>query len=161
MDDSLVEKEFARQMKNLVDIDSMLELETWINKNKSSLIEKLQRSLRGVGEISATHIPFVVVVKSDLLPVERVMSRVVAKGQAGEVRMTPHVPSDFSPIEGLDIPEDSIYLLLDIDTGRETLAITPHEALKMITRQKRTPLTIDEGVSLVLQFPEVLIEKEK
>ncbi|RYX99980.1 hypothetical protein EON78_02185, partial [bacterium] len=56
----------------------------------------------------------------------------------------------------LNTPETMIYLLLDIDTGKDLLNVTPNDALKIITKQGRSALTIWEGIALVTQYPEIL-----
>ena len=106
-------------------------------------------------------IPFVIVVKSDLVAPEFAMPFVGIKGAHGSVNMHPIGPASFKPIEGLRIPGEDVYLLVDVTTGRETLNVTPAEALKIITAESRSPLTIDEGVALVTHFPEVLYDKER
>jgi hypothetical protein len=105
-------------------------------------------------------IPFVVVVKTDLADAEAVMPLVEVKGKAGSVNMHPVEPGSFKPIPGLHIPNGLTYLLVDVDTGRQTLNVTPAQALKTILAQSRSPLVIDEGVALAIHFPEVLHDKE-
>lgn len=55
----------------------------------------------------------------------------------------------------LEIP-DRAYLLTDIDTGSEFCNVTPEAALQTITARGRTPLTIEEGIALVLLRPDML-----
>lgn len=62
---------------------------------------------------------------------------------------------DYRPIEGVDVPEQPVYVLLDVDTGASTLDVSPNDALPMIRAAGRTPLTIDEGVALVTHHPDV------
>jgi hypothetical protein len=45
------------------------------------------------------------------------------------------------------------------DTGAETLNVTPEEALPAIEAAGRSPLTIDEGIAIVTQFPDLLREQ--
>ena len=54
------------------------------------------------------------------------------------------------------LPAGDAYLLADVDTGRDTLNVTPDDALVAIEREGRSPLTLDEGLALVTHFPEVL-----
>ncbi len=70
--------------------------------------------------------------------------------------MHPVEPDSFEPIERLQIPDGMAYLLADIDTGKGTLNITPNDALKMIEKENRFPLTIDEGVAVITHHPEIL-----
>lgn len=55
----------------------------------------------------------------------------------------------------VQIPEQA-YLLTDIDTGAEFRTVTPETALKTILARGRTPLTIDEGIALVVVRPDML-----
>lgn len=59
----------------------------------------------------------------------------------------------YQPI--VEIP-DQVYLLSDIDTGSEFCNVTPEKALEAITARGRTPLTIDEGIALVMVRPDML-----
>jgi hypothetical protein len=77
-------------------------------------------------------------------------------GTKGFIGMYPVEPNSLEPIEGLQIPDGMAYLLVDIDTGKGTLNITPNDALKMIEKENRFPLTIDEGVALVTHHPQIL-----
>ena len=49
-----------------------------------------------------------------------------------------------------------VYLAYCIDTGRETLYVTPDDALPSIVAQSRSPLTIQEGVAVLTHVPGVL-----
>lgn len=55
----------------------------------------------------------------------------------------------------VQIPEQA-YLLTDIDTGAEFRTVTPETALKTILARGLTPLTIDEGIALVVVRPDML-----
>ncbi|MBW7909380.1 MAG: hypothetical protein H3C50_10790 [Kiritimatiellae bacterium] len=105
------------------------------------------------------NVPFVIVVKQEWAPLELVMPKVNVNGKSGTVDMTPVLPSDFRPIAGQESPAGGLYLLEDVDTGRETLNITPEKALKAILAAGRLPLTIDEGVSFVAHYPQILTDK--
>lgn len=105
------------------------------------------------------NIPLVIVVRGRVVSAEEAMRTVVANGLEGEVRMTPRQPEDFADLELLNVPTEDIYLLLDIDTGRDFLNVSPKECTKEIFARGRTPLTQDEGVSLVVQVPEILTDK--
>lgn len=106
-------------------------------------------------------IPFIIVITQALVAAESAMSLIEIKGKKGSVGMYPVEPKSFEPIAGLQVPNDMAYLAVDIDTGQETLNVTPHDALKMFQQENRFPLTIDEGIALVTHFPEVLTDKKK
>ncbi len=63
---------------------------------------------------------------------------------------------EFGPIAGLEIPDSPLYLIHDIDRGDDMRNWTPNEALPAISEQGRTPLTIHEGISWLIQQPEAL-----
>jgi hypothetical protein len=63
---------------------------------------------------------------------------------------------DFAPISGLAIPELPLYLVLGPTRGDELRNASPVEALPAITGAARTPLTLNEGISWLLQDPTVL-----
>ena len=101
-------------------------------------------------------IPFVIVVKRDLVHKDMAMPLIELEGTKGNVGMHPVDPTSFEPIEGLQIPNGKAYLLVDIDTGKGTLNVTPDDALKIIESENRSPLTIDEGVAVITHHPEIL-----
>lgn len=101
-------------------------------------------------------LPFVIVIAKELVPSEVAMSLVVRNGKSGHVAMRPVEPSDFAPIAGVAIPKGGAYLMVDIDRGMETRNIRPEDALKLIRRRRRSPLTIDEGIAVITQHPDFL-----
>ena len=62
----------------------------------------------------------------------------------------------YRPIEEVRLPDRAAYLLLDVDRGEEFLGVRPEEALPVILRRGRTPLTIEEGIAVVTHAPHVL-----
>jgi hypothetical protein len=60
---------------------------------------------------------------------------------------------EFTPIDGLVIPDRPLYLVEDIERGDEMRNWSPAEALPAINGRGRGPLTISEGVSWLLQQP--------
>jgi hypothetical protein len=61
----------------------------------------------------------------------------------------------FVPIDGIEIPARP-YVLTGVDTGRAFLNVTPDDALRAILAAGRSPLTIEEGIALLVQQPDVL-----
>jgi hypothetical protein len=154
--------EFDRQVDNLLQKG----YPQLANKSTEAFIQQIAPLKEKVSELFTTEppakrIPFVIVIKRDLVSAESVMPLIKIKGKQGYVDMNPAGPADFVPIAGLEIPTSLAYLLVDIDTGQETLNVTPHDALKQFQAANRLPLMIDEGVSLVAQFPEVLADKQR
>lgn len=62
----------------------------------------------------------------------------------------------FEPIDGLDVPDAPLYLVEDLDRGDDLRNWSPDEALPEIASRGRTPLTLNEGISWLLQDPKVL-----
>lgn len=100
-------------------------------------------------------IPFVLVVTRAVVPPEAAVPLIDLDGKQGWTDMQPDDLGRFVPIERVTVPA-STYLLADIDIGAEFRNIRPLHALPSILEQGRSPLTIDEGVALMLQFPHVL-----
>jgi hypothetical protein len=107
-------------------------------------------------ELVEAVIPFVLVLDPELVSAEQSMPLVEQNGRRGVVDMNPTQPSAFSPIDPVDLPEGPAYLLTDVDTGKETLNVTPDNALSLITRNGRSPLTIEEGIAVLTHNPGVL-----
>ncbi len=107
-------------------------------------------------DLEAGRLPFVIVIKSDLVGTDAAMALVEREGKRGVIKLYPHEPKDFLPIQGALIPKAKAYLLIDIDRGKDTINLPPSEAMKLIVNDNRLPLTIDEGVAIVTQFPDFL-----
>jgi len=63
---------------------------------------------------------------------------------------------DFAPISGLAIPDLPLYQVLGPNRGDDLRNASPVEALAAIHGAGRTPLTLNEGSSWLLQDPTVL-----
>ena len=152
-------QEFDRQVQNLIDKKYPDILKISINDFKNSL-NKLQNSIETAGELNLVggKIPFVIVIKSPNREAEQLMEHVEREGKQGYSKMFPHEAKEFYPQESLNIPKHFAYLLVDIDRGKETINIAPQDALKTILEQNRSPLTIDEGVAIVTQYPDFLMK---
>jgi hypothetical protein len=104
-------------------------------------------------------VPFTVAVTSRLVergarvPSLRVPGRdisgVADRGHSGEL-------DAYEDLGGLGIPDADAYLLLDVDRGDTYREIAPDDALVSLAARSRSPLTIDEGLSLATVHPAVL-----
>jgi hypothetical protein len=102
-------------------------------------------------------VPFLLVVRSSLVPTVAAVERWTVAGKPGWTDMADELTA-FRPTEEVEVPEADLYALAGVSTGPDTLGVTPADALPRITALGRTPLTIDEGVALVTQHPEVFEE---
>jgi len=98
-------------------------------------------------------IPFVVVVPD--LPVVEVLASVHGLGGAGFTTMEPGDLASFRPIPDLDVPS-APYLLLDVDAGADTLNVPPVDVQPGFTAAGRSPLTIAEGLAVLVSDHGVL-----
>ena len=71
-------------------------------------------------------------------------------------QMEPDEIAGYVPIEAVTLPAAPAYLVLDVDLGAESRDVRPEDALREILAAGRSPLTIDEGIALVLQQPEAI-----
>lgn len=60
---------------------------------------------------------------------------------------------EFTPIKPVHLPEEPLYVLRGVDRGDDLSDATPNAALPEILQRGRTPLTISEGISWLLQEP--------
>jgi len=99
------------------------------------------------------HIPFVVVYPT--MPVVPVLETVHAVGGAGFTTMAEDDLAGFRPLPELGVPAIP-YLLVDVDPGTDTLNSPPAEVLPRLTAAGRTPLSVTEGLALLVSDPGVL-----
>lgn len=115
--------------------------------------------LRGTvsGRPGAAPVGALLVVRSRLVPTVAAVERFEVRGRPGWTDMAAEL-AGYRPVPGVRVPDSDVYLLVDVDPGRDTLGVRPSDALPLILAGGRTPLTIDEGVALVTQFPSVFRE---
>ncbi|CAN5186591.1 DUF5701 family protein [soil metagenome] len=147
-------EELDRQLETLVD-KGYPTLAGLDEASFADLVHPLRARLHEVEVSDESHLPFVLVVRSALVPTVGAVEQIQVDGKVGWTDMQDEI-ADYRPIAGLEIPDAEVYLLVDVSTGPETLNVRPVDALGMIRAAGRTPLTADEGVALLTQFPDVL-----
>jgi hypothetical protein len=100
-----------------------------------------------------SRLPFVVVVPD--LPMVDVLSAVHTVDGTGFTTMDDADLARFRPLPELDVP-GAPYLLVDVDTGADTLNLPPADALPQIAEAGRSPLTLAEGLALLVSHLGVL-----
>jgi hypothetical protein len=100
-----------------------------------------------------TAIPFVVVVP--FLPVVPVLEAVHSVGGPGFTTMDDDDLAHFLPLPELQVPAGP-YLLVDVDPGADTLNVPPAQVLPRLEQAGRSPLTIAEGLAVLVSDPGVL-----
>jgi hypothetical protein len=145
------ELEFDRQIDALVmaGLPDALELRESCFRACVEPLRDLLPPVPGEGD----RIPFVVVFPS--LPVVPLLDAVHTVGGAGFTTMTADDLAGFRPLPELGVPAGP-YLLLDVDPGADTLNVPPGEVLPRLAAAGRTPLTVAEGLALLVSDPGVL-----
>jgi hypothetical protein len=114
-----------------------------------------------------SHVPYVVVVTRDVVPPDATVPLLRLcgpKGLGGKPGVVDRNHGEggldhYHPVEA-SLPPAKAYLLLDVERGEEFCNVRPEDATAVVLERGRSPLTIDEGIALVTQWPEVL-EKNK
>ena len=98
----------------------------------------------------------IIAVHPSLVPASLLATLLRSNGKPGFVVTDMTDLGHFGPITGVEIPDRPLYLVHDIDRGDDMRNWSPNEALAAIVRRDRTPLTINEGISWLLQHPTLL-----
>ena len=98
--------------------------------------------------------PFVVVPTRRLVDPHATIAAVELRGRAGFTSMEAAELATFRTT--VDVPDAEAYLLLDVDPEPGTLNQPPAVALPELLARGRSPLTVEEGVAVVAQRPELL-----
>jgi hypothetical protein len=96
------------------------------------------------------------VVHPSFVPASALASLLSHAGKPGFVVSDMTDVDEFVPAKDVHVPESPLYLVTDIDRGDDMRNWSPEEALAEIESRGRTPLTISEGISWLLQQPERL-----
>ena len=147
--------ELRRQVDRLVE-RAYPELAGLSHSDFRERLEPLEEVVGRLGPAGPGRIPFVVVVRSELVPAVRAIEWVERDGQGGVSAMDDDDLAEFAPIESVGLPDGDAYLIADVDTGAATRDVTPDAALGMLESEGRSPLTVDEGIALVTHHPEVV-----
>jgi hypothetical protein len=156
-----LQSEFDRQVENLLKRD----YSRLAGISEDSLLMHILPLKEKVVELSVLdtdvekgYLPFVLVMKSDLLVSEQAMALTLKDGKTGVTILRPHTSGCFKTIEDVAIPDGMAYLLVEIDRGKANINLPPCEAMKLIKSARRSPLNIDEGIAIVTHFPEFLLK---
>src|SRR3989344_1103661 len=152
-------KEFERQVETITGKE-YAEAAVMKPDEYRKMFEPLKERIREIAgrekEMKEGHIPFVIVIKNNVIGGEKAMPLIELEDKKGYTTMSVDEIKGFKPIEGVKIPNGKAYLAIDIETGKTTLGKTPDEAIKKIKTEDRSPLTLEEGVALITHHPEIL-----
>ena len=93
----------------------------------------------------------------DVVPVAAAAARIERRGKPVVLgHLEPDELDGFLPIDAVRLPSGPAYVAVDVDLGTGSRNVRPEDALRDILAAGRSPLTIDEGIALVLQQPEAI-----
>jgi hypothetical protein len=149
--------EFDRQLQRLTDLGYPA-LAGLPEDDFTALLEPLRAAAGPGTPPDGGRVPFVLVVTRELVPIERTVPLTALAGRSRPGIVDRHYPEGdlarFTPT--VPLPGGRAYLLRDVDRGEEFCGAVPRDALAAVAERGRTPLTIEEGVAVVTQYPELL-----
>lgn len=98
----------------------------------------------------------ILAVHPSLVPASRLAPLLSRSGRPGFVVGDFTDLDEFEPIDGLALPDRPLYLVHEVERGDDLRNWSPDEALPEIVARGRRPLTVNEGVSWLLQQPDEL-----
>lgn len=154
-------KEFDRQVAMFIH-KKYPELAGILVDDFLDVVKPLKNNLAGLNlptfDLENGVLPFIIVIKNSLVSIEKAMSTIERGESHGIIKLYPRAATDFLPISSMTIPAHPAYLIVNIDRGKETLNIAPDKALQILRQKNRSPLTIDEGIALLTQFPDFIMK---
>lgn len=159
--------EFDRQVENLINLEYP-KLAGLAPDQFDALVAPLRdlaTSADGLRhEPEAGHVPFLLVLSRQVVPIERTMPRTALHGK----RKSGFVDKSFEPgalerfvaIKPAENADQRAYLLFGVERGEEFCGAVPVAAMEIIAARGRTLLTIEEGIALITQFPELLVKNK-
>ena len=95
-------------------------------------------------------------VHPSLVPPSRLIAALTVGGRQGFVVVDMDDVDDFRPVPGVDVPDSPFYTVTGLDRGDDMANWSPEEASAELATRGRSPLTMTEGISWLLQAPAVL-----
>jgi hypothetical protein len=94
-----------------------------------------------------------VVVHPDRTPASELTAHLRLGDRPGFVVVDMADLDDFTAIDGVDVPDTALYVVSDPQRGDEMANWSPEKALPAIREAGRSPMTVNEGISWLLQEP--------
>ncbi|MCC7160163.1 hypothetical protein IT399_00320 [Candidatus Nomurabacteria bacterium] len=141
---NLIRKGFVKKAK--------LNVEEFRNILKTLKEKLIELSLL---EFPKGQIPFIIVPREKLLSLKEKIELIELQGRKGSTLLD---LSKFKTVEYLEIPETLAYLIVDVGISITTQEETADNAERQLKEDGRSPITIEEGVALALQYPRILEE---
>jgi len=165
--------EFDRQVQTLIDngypgLAGMTGMARMTDEAYAELLAPLRETVTARGAMAEAEdgrVPFVLVVTRELAPLYEVVPRLTLGGRKTKPGVVDRNYADgelvrFVAAKEVELPDARAYVLFDIERGEEFCGAVPNDAMATIADRERTLLTIEEGLSLVQQFPEILAKNK-
>jgi hypothetical protein len=159
MTNDAIHAELKRQLGNLVAQGFLSKHQAMHESIVASILGKislLQEQSLPLIDLQLGTLPFVIVLKRTVISPEEAIRLIDISGKKGVEKMFPKTPSQFQTLSSIELPPTEAYLIADIDRGKHNLNMVPNSAFIEIERAGRSPLTIEEGISILAQYPEFL-----
>lgn len=102
------------------------------------------------------HVPFVLVLAPEVVGPSTLVPAMRRGKLSGITVIDDEEMATYRPVDGVEVPDGFAWLVSGIDTGTTYVNVTPESALAAIRARGRTPLTIAEGIALVVVRPDML-----
>lgn len=116
------------------------------------------------GDPGSGRVPFLLVPSRRAAPVEWAMTRTALHGgrRPGFVdhSFEPGSLERFTATPAAAVPDGDAYLVFGVERGEEFCGAVPAEAMAVIEARGRSTITIEEGIALITQFPQVLVKNK-
>ncbi|WP_234417882.1 DUF5701 family protein [Miniimonas sp. S16] len=124
----------------------------------AALAGRDERELRdAVGRLAVnSEVPALLAIHPSLVPARTLAPLLERGGKPGFVVVDMTDLEDFTTVPGVALPDSPLYLVHDVERGDHLRGASPEEALAALTAAERSPLTLHEGISWLLQQPERL-----
>lgn len=160
MTNDTIHAELQRQLNNLVAQGFLARDQGMYRSIFASVLGKisiLQEQSLSLIDLQLGILPFVIVLKRTVIRSEEAIRLIEINGKKGVEKMFPKTPSQFQTLASIQLPPTDAYFIVDIDRGKHSLNMAPRAALTEIERAGRSPLTIEEGISILAQHPDFLM----
>jgi len=157
MNSEEIELELNRQVNNLIDDGYANRVsQEKLREKVKDWSEKLVLGTLPKVDVEKGRLPFVVVINERKKPITEQIKLLKWQEKVGIEKLDPLKPGDFKTVDEVQIPDEDFYLLVDVDRGKANINLPPKVALRMIQKAGRSPLTMAEGIALIMHFPEFL-----
>lgn len=159
--------EFDRQIGNLVERDYPA-LAGLSREEFTAQVTPLRDVAMNAGiagyEPGTGRVPFLLVITRQVVSIEQALPRTTLHGKdkPGFVDRSfePGALERFVATKETELPDQHLYLLLDVERGEEFCGAVPNDAMATVITRGRTLLTVEEGIALITHYPEILVKNK-